>query len=375
MPLNHSIQNIFIQVGQYDRYAIFDFYYGSDAFKKYGTTVYGHIIYTPSQRAHLKKEMESNNIGDDDGLILLDGALQDKNKNEELRTVGFMAKDVYRLSTLDIGPIKNEYENKDIKDIPNTIKIDFDASGTNAEEMQLMMFRKRLEKNIPFIPYELQKYYSLIMLLEPENLSEEDKVKYLMDVNGHFHHNVIITVLSTFVHFHKQEQPYRGILNKALYNRRIERINYICKHLGIAAKHIDNLKESNPNSWNELVRVVYGFEPETLTLWGWKHHIYWDFERFIHIYLRHYPNFFIPESSKGQGTSFQYNFKDIRRIVTIVLKANKEAIEDRLSAGKGFHIQNEKGYYYNGNYYSLKIESDGRLAQFHPQDQVNTNDF
>src|SRR5690606_15672685 len=81
LPLNHSIQNVFIQVGQFDRYAIFDFYYGSDAYQKYGNTVYGYIIYTPSERAKLKHEVNSNNIDDDDGLVLLNGALQDTEKN------------------------------------------------------------------------------------------------------------------------------------------------------------------------------------------------------------------------------------------------------------------------------------------------------
>ena len=169
---------------------------------------------------------------------------------------------------------------------------------------------------------------------------------------------------------HRQEEPYRSILDKALKERRHEREYYICQHLGIAPKHLNKLKITNNQAWNELMNVIYTFEPETLTLWGWKSHIFWDFERFIHIYLRHYNNFLIPESSKGQGTHFQYKFKDIRRVVQIVLEANKVQIEERLAAGKAFHIQNDKGYYYNGNYYSAKIDPDGKLVQFHPQTSV-----
>lgn len=370
--MNHSIQNIFIQVGQFDRYAIFDFYYGSDAYLKYGQTVYGYIIYTPSQRALLKHEIESGNIGSADGLILLDGALQDSRKNQQLRYEGFMAKDVIHLSTLNTGQISNQYENNSLKEIPNTIKIEFNASGANTEKMELMMFRQRIADNIPLISYENQKYMSLILLLEPENITMEDKTKYLIDPKtGLFFNDVTITLLRGIINFDKQEQPYRSILNNALKVRRIERMNYICKHLGISIKHIDNLKNKNHEAWSELMRVIYCFEPATLTLWGWKNHVYWDFERFIHIYLRHYKNFFIIESSKGQGTAFQYKFKDIRRIVEIVLKANKDNIEARLSSGKSFHIQNNNGYYYNGNYYSLKIEADGKLVQFHPQYPVN----
>lgn len=129
----------------------------------------------------------------------------------------------------------------------------------------------------------------------------------------------------------------------------------------ITTKHIDKLKKENKEAWMELMKLVYGFEDETLTLWGWTQHVYWDFERFIHIYLRHYKKFLINESSKDQGTGFQYTLKDIRRIINIVLEANKEEIENRLKVGKGFQIHNDRGHYFNSNYYSMKIDPDGRL--------------
>src|ERR1700744_1680618 len=111
IQLNHSVQNIFIQVGQFDRYAIFDFYVGSNAYFKYGRTVYGFIIYKPSDRVKLTLEMHSDSIGDDDGLILLDGALPDENINRTLSTEGFLASDVQNLKAMDRGPIANEYNN------------------------------------------------------------------------------------------------------------------------------------------------------------------------------------------------------------------------------------------------------------------------
>ncbi|WP_159636911.1 hypothetical protein [Sphingobacterium composti Ten et al. 2007 non Yoo et al. 2007] len=371
LPLNHSIQNIFIQVGQFDRYAIFDFYYGSEAYQKYGNTVYGYIIYTPSERAKLKLEMNSNNIGNDDGLVLLDGALQDVEKNELLKTEGFMARDIRRLSMLDIGPIKNQYDNEGIKDIPNTINVEFSPDLFDGERMQLLIFRKRIEEGIPLIPSEKQKYYSLLLLLEPEKLSDDDKKAFLINPEtGKFYDDVLITSLTTMVYADRKNSPFKAALNTALGNRRKERIAFICRHLGIAPKHINKLETKNKEAWMELMKLVYGFEAETLTLWGWTQHVYWDFERFIHIYLRHYKKFLINESSKGQGTGFQYALKDIRRIINIVLEANKDAIESRLRDGKGFHIQNDKGYYYNGNYYSVKIDPKGRLMQFHPQENL-----
>jgi hypothetical protein len=369
LPLNHSIQNIFIQVGQFDRYAIFDFYYGSDAYRKYGSMVYGYLVYKPSQRAKLKLECDSENIGNDDGLVILDGALQEPEKNQLLRTEGFYARDIARLSTLDVAPIKNQYDNAHVKEIPNTINLQFNSSGFDGERMQLTLFRKRIEAGIPLIPAEERRYYSLLFLLEPKTITDQIKKDILTHpATGQFYDDVWITTLKTIVYADRESSPLKTTLNTALANRRIERVGFMCKHLGIATKHIDNLQRDNNDAWLELMKLIYGFEPETLTLWGWTQHVYWDFERFIHIYLRHYKEFLINESSKGQGTGFQYSLKDIRRIINLVLKANKDAIESRLKIGKGFHLQNDNGYYYNGNYYSLKIDPDGRLMQFHPQD-------
>ncbi len=371
LPLNHSIQDIFIQVGQFDRYAIFDFYYGSDAYQKYGNTVYGYIIYTPSERAKLKHEVNSNNIGDDDGLVLLNGALQDTEKNNLLKIEGFYARDIRRLSTLETRLIKNQHDNADIKDIPNTINVEFSPDLFDGERMQLVLFRKRMEAGIPLLQAEKRIYYSLMLLLERDQLSEDDKNTFLVNPEtGLFYDDVLITSLKTLVCADRDSSPFRTALNKALANRRKGRIAFICRHLGIATKHIDKLKKENKEAWMELMKLVYGFEDETLTLWGWTQHVYWDFERFIHIYLRHYKKFLINESSKGQGTGFQYTLKDIRRIINIVLEANKEEIENRLKAGKGFQIHNDRGHYFNGNYYSMKIDPDGRLMQFYPQNNL-----
>ncbi|TDO23726.1 hypothetical protein [Pedobacter duraquae] len=367
--LKYSLQTIFMQIGQYDRYAIFDFKFGSEAFNKYGSTVYGYIIYTPSQRAALKAQTNSGEIPYEDGLIILDGALQDPETNKLLKSDGFYVHDIRSLSTMDLGPIANQYDNTQTKDIPNTITLDFSPSLLDGERMQYMNFNNRIKEGIPLIAGEKRQYYALMLLLDRQRITEGDKQQYLIDPDtGYFFDDVVLTLFKTYASVDEKGSTSRKLVNRALGNRRRERTKFICRHLGIAEKHIDKLKVYNEPAWRELMKLIYGFESEVLTLWGWRHQIYWDFERFIHIYLRHYKDFLINGSSKGQGTGFQYTLKDIRRIINIVLEQNHQAIEERLDQGKGFHIQNDKGHYYNGNYYSLRINPDGKLMQFHPQD-------
>jgi hypothetical protein len=333
--------------------------------------VYGYIKYTPSERAGLKMQVNLDEVSEEDGVVFLEGTQTNETIKQMLATKGFDSRDIRRLSTMDLDPVKNQYDEINVKEIPNTIEVDFKSEFLLGERLMLMIYRNRIKEGIPFIPYEERKYHSLMLLLETEKVSEEVKKNILTDpLTNKFYDDVLITIYSPIVEIDRSFFPGSAYLNQALANRRRTRVNFICNHLGISPKHIDKLRVENEPAWKELMTLVYRFEPETITLWGWRYPVYWDFERFIHIYLRHYKIFIINGSSKGQGTGFLYTRKDIRRIIEIVLGENKDGIEKRLEEGKGFYIKNEKGYYFNGNYYSLVIDPDGRLMQFHPQENA-----
>ena len=365
--LDYSIENIYAQVGQFDRYAIFQFYPGSAAFQLYGSTVYGDVLYTPSERERLKAVIDADRVSNCDGRIFLKGALRNKALNLQLKNIGFLASDINRLSTMDMESVKNEYESKGTKRIPHTINVDFERGSFSTERALCYIYESRLQSGPPLIPYEHQKYITLKYLFDKAEIPEDVVRTHLFDAaTGYFFNDVTITV---FEFLHEQlpsDKKIKSFLFQALTKRKNERIKAICKQLGIAQRHLDNFKANNPQGHTELMQVIIGFEPEAIPVWGWRYAVYWDFDRFIHIYLRHYKEFLIQGSSKGQGTNFQYLYKDIRRLIEIVLKNNQEAIEEKLDAGKEFYQHDEQGYYYNGNYYTFKIDKTGRLMQFHP---------
>ncbi|MES2277289.1 MAG: hypothetical protein V4592_14775 [Bacteroidota bacterium] len=369
---DYSIENIYTQVGQYDRYAIFQFYPGSAAYQSYGSTVYGDVLYTPSERERLKTVIQSDNDNHSNGQVFLKGALRNKELNAQLKTIGFQASDISHLSTMDIDSVKNEYDNRTTKRIPHTVNIDFESGSFSTEKALEYIYDSRLSSGPPLIPYEQQKHITLKYLFDKSSVTEDVFQMHLFDpATGYFFNDVTITVFKFFHREMPSDIKTRSIFFQALTKRRNERIKIICKQLGIAKKHLDTFKADNPQGYAELMQVVIGFEPETIPVWGWRHSIHWDFDRFIHIYLRHYKDFLIKGSSKGQGTNFQYRYKDIRRVIEIVLKNNKEAIEAKLDAGRPFDLYDEQGYYYNGDYYTFRVDKNGRLMQFHPHEKSN----
>ena len=95
--------------------------------------------------------------------------------------------------------------------------------------------------------------------------------------------------------------------------------------------------------------------------------IYWDYESYLHIYLRHCEELEI-EGHFERKTNFQYSQKDITRILKIAIENLLPQINERLSQGKEFRIYGNKALYFNGNHYSLHILPNGRVAAFHPME-------
>jgi hypothetical protein len=77
-------------------------------------------------------------------------------------------------------------------------------------------------------------------------------------------------------------------------------------------------------------------------------------------------------------TVFQYDFKNVRNVITRVIESVSKEIEDEFTANptKKFGRQGTRAVYYNGNYYRVEIEPSGRLLTFHPynDDKEREND-
>ena len=70
--------------------------------------------------------------------------------------------------------------------------------------------------------------------------------------------------------------------------------------------------------------------------------------------------------STYKGTHFSYTDKDIRRVICGVLDSLRVEIQAALSSGKRYDKYGDQGYYFNGDYYTLRIEETGRLMTFFP---------
>lgn len=359
-----SIEDMFRLVGQFDKYVIIYFYRTSESYQTYGEEVHGHIIYGRNARNSLTEIIKNENHQRSDGKILLDTINISEDKINNLKTKGFMASEIFKISTFDHDPNDVVYQKKGLKKIPNTIETTFESRNFDLAAMENLHTSWKIRDGFKILDHEMLRY-CVNQIIIGETVSEDMMVKYVKDNDGMFKEQALVQMNSHALHHKLLDTTQKANFNIILNYREQRRIGILKKDLGITDKVFEKFKNDYPSEYSNTRMTLRSFREETLTDKWPKYPIYWDEDRFVHIYGRHYVNYFIIFSTY-KGTHFQYTYKDIRRVICLVLDSLREEIEDALSKGKGFNKYGDQGYYFNGDYYTLRIEESGRLMTFFP---------
>jgi hypothetical protein len=372
--LLHSVEDIYAFSGQEDKYSVFTFYPTSESFKKYGDMVYGWLQYRKKERDALEEKIKKTPYERTDGKIILEGALQDEAKNILLKTEGFLASEVMKFHNMNHHDSREkQYGKPGTKKIPNTINIKFDPTRTDPYAMELYITGNKIKDGYKVPNHDLTSYYAVIYALDPTNIPDDVKEAYLFQEDKKtLTEEAEFKILEVKYHKKNATPEDQKRLGQLIAKRRIDRFKIIEKQLGISMKKIIEHGESNPTLFVDMYNAVMHFKTDTLTAYKTDYPIYLDFERYAHIYLKHYDKFFIPASTL-KGTPFQYSYKDIRRLLTLIIENLRDKIEETLSEGKEYRKYSDQGYYFNGNYYTLRISPEGRVLQFHAQENTTEN--
>lgn len=359
-----SIEDVYKLVGQSDSYCMIEFFSGSSAFEMYGESVHGLVWYKKNDRESLDAAISQEGYQRNNGIIYLDSGVADESQKQKLQYEGFEAVDIKKLYIVG-APNPKTYKQAGGKEIPNTITVNIDSSYDVVAAQQYVLGHY-IKMGYLLPRHDFVIYYRNLLLFYPHLLNQADKEQYLLNEDkSDFNKEADYLIHDIKVYKKLATEAEITHWSDLLKVRSEERMDYIQQHLGISKKTISDLILNDTKKYVTLVQSTWMFETETLVYLSPKACIYWDFERFIHIFLRHNPDFFVPASTKGQGTHFQYKFKDISRVAKILLEQLKQDIIAKLDAGKSYHVN---GHYYNGNHYQIRIDPDGRLMQFHPQD-------
>lgn len=366
-----SIEELYAMYGQYEnKYISIEFHKFSESASKYGRNIAGIIIYSKNEREECEKILSQETIPRTNGMVKIDcdndEELTEQQKSE-LQETGFKSGDIYQVSASNF-PLVKSYNKTGRKEIPNTINISVDPSVSDINKTYLYIFSQRINSGGKLIPEEWAKFCGIGLHFEPSSADSELIKNVAFDENGKL--KPIVRFYELEAKFYAKDISKEEIreFNEFLKQRRAFRTEQIKKEIKKSTnKTLEKFKDEYPEIYEEIQKSIVQFDIETLYYHDTAKPIYWDYESFLHIYLRHCDELRIEGRNEGK-TKFQYTQKDIRRILKIAIENLKDKINARLEEGKDFRIWGDKTLYFNGNHYSIHILKDGRVSTFHPME-------
>lgn len=370
-----SAEEIYSMFGRYDKFIGIDFHPNSQAAQEFGESIMGVVIYNRRERQDLDTAIKSKNVPRTNRYVKIDPSelcnLSPK-QVEKLKTQGFLCGDIFQIQHSHIHQY-DSYRDKGEKEIPNSVPIHFDARGMNPDTWKMFLFEQRIQgHDYPLIEAEWDQYYTLKILYFESDITEEEWTEriYKRD-SDEIRDNILYQVLSRKLWSNlRLSIEELGTLKKLIDKRANERSTLVEKEVFKSEnKSLSHIIEKNQRTIDKLNDLAYRFENENLSTHGAVNSVYLDLERFLHIFIRHFPKFQVGDW-KDTKTSFQYSFQDTLRVIRRVIQDLQPQIDEAINEGKGFWLKDKSSHYYNGTYYVVKIETDGRLIDFYPHDKV-----
>lgn len=374
-----SIEELYLMYGQYERRFIgIEFHRNSEAENKFGRSIGGILVYSKNERETLDRIINSENIPRTNGFVKIEVTSNynlTKEQYTELSSTGFLSGDIYEISATNLQQQKS-FRQEGLKEVPHTINIEFDPTGIEYGSMELWLLSKRVQNGGKLLDFEWSKlcgyslYFKAIHIKKPSQEQAELIRSKCFDEDGNKYKMVRFYELTARLYNQKISEPEMEEYFILLRERTSIRLEILKDEIKRSTnKTVEQFNSEFPIIYKSIINSLIYFEEDVLEYHQTNIPIYWDFRSYLHIYLRHCKELEI-EGHFEDKTKFQYTPKDIRRILCIAISDLHEKINERLSNGSDFRIYGDKSLYFNGNYYSLRIENNGRVDSFYPLNTI-----
>lgn len=334
----------------------------SEGYSVFGEDVTVCFVYTPKEREALEEDSASlNGIACVKARALLPD--YDAAKAEVLLSTGVNPQDIIQMLVCHGTKPQNTFYSQE-KRSPNVLEIPFETEGGGQDigwmYGALVRFR---EKGIAITPDEYSEYLAYKLVLDKDGMTEEEN-NQVFDNEGLIYNNDVAWV------FLNWKKAAGRLTEKDIHNlarlkdlRKKDRLGKL-NALLIGIGGLSRFSEKYPEKAELIVKKVLGYRQHRYNAVG-HHLLYLDLDGFMHIYLRHVEEL----STSGlysERTKFQLKEKDVEVGINHVMHAlndEYQAFREK-NPDKQFRKYSDQAYYYNGDYYELRVEPDGRLIQF-----------
>lgn len=355
----YYIENIYELVGRDDLTAALVFFNGSKSHNLYGENLTVQFLYNQKERLNLDdkiKDKNSKTVGYVKAKYLGYELADDLVKN--LNDVGIYCEDIASLYTI-VGFEKNTFHSEEKRKI-KTINIPMHSQPKGGDFDWMYGFTKRqINDGIGVSPRERNFYLAGKLYYEPDNLSGEERLEMFENnipkeqIEWEYltikYHREDITVVENerlVELYYKKKQNYKVLLEN---------------HLNESGSSINKLSKENIELYEDLLERVMHFKERRLNVGG-KYAIFLDLDSYLHIFMRHVEEMKVNKHFSHKD-NFQWNLDDVMTVIKHVIHEIENQIQEFFENNKGkqFRIYGEHAVYYQGDYYAVYIDPNGRL--------------
>jgi len=329
----------------------------------YGGFICVVFIYTQREREQLDQAIaeQKSTIGCAKARYL--GLDLDEKLQSKLLADGICSDEILKINAY-LPPQSNTFHSEEKRRI-REIKIPMKRMPKGRDLDWMYGFNKhQVEKGIALNPYDKAFFLAMKYFYEPDELSQKE-LDSIMSEDIWLNEDVEMSYLEILEMREElteaQDSRYTELIQQQIERRRLK----LDEHLKKSGSSWKKLLKENPQQASFLLQFVCRFNDKTLNVLG-SPTIYLDINGVLHVYLRHAVEFQVNNQFEHKD-NFQWNLKAIMMVMEKIVQKHEEEIQFALNENPGqrYSKYGDHSIYFEGDYYTFHIESDGRVSTFH----------
>jgi hypothetical protein len=282
-------------------------------------------------------------------------------QRKALKYKGVAIKDLLTISyaTFDRQP-QHHVTGKKI--VPNIVLVEADCSKIDAQKLLVSYLVMKHNSGTSLIDFEKEEFVGTMLGMRDNTIDSRILETFGFTVKS-ASENVNIQLASLNAKSTRNALNKEELLAKADYElvKRVAALSAVCAELD-RAKLGNQALTLDVDAAKGILANAIKFRPSVLV--HGKKQVFWDLESYLHIVMRHIETYQVG-SFKGK-TILPYELTDLKDLIESVLGSIREELALHFATNSGEFVRSgSMAVLFNGDYFILRVDPDGRLSQFY----------